>query len=444
MSDLDYRDIGEAIDATVLLELWPTLKEEERFSLFKGLPREEQEELFQNLSAPDQSELFLELRPFEKRLWIRLLNPDDLVDLIQELPEEEREPTLSLLDPKIRVEINALMAFEEDEAGGLMSPRYARLRPDMTVEEAIRYLRAQTRTQVEIIYYAYVLDHQMRLLGVVTLRGLFSAPPNTRIRDLMETDLITIPVDMNQEEIGRIFSQSSLIAIPVVDAEGVMQGIVTVDDIVDTLQEDATEDIQKIGGSQAFEDPYLHIGLFELVRKRAVWLLVLFFGEMFTATAMGYFEHEIERAVVLALFIPLVISSGGNSGSQASTLIIRSLALGEVRLQDWWRVLLRELSSGLMLGLVLGVIGFLRVFLFPPPGTPEGSAVLLLGLTLATSLAVTVLWGCVTGSMLPFVLRRLGLDPATASAPFVATLVDVAGLVIYFSVSISVLRGILL
>jgi magnesium transporter len=260
----------------------------------------------------------------------------------------------------------------------------------------------------------------------------------------MNTDLVTVLQDEDQESISKTFSNHNFLAIPVVDENHVMKGIITVDDVVEVIEEEATEDIQKIGGMEALGEPYLDISLPSMIKKRAGWLMALFIGEMFTATAMSHYEHDIAKAVVLALFIPLVISSGGNSGSQATTLIIRAMALGEVRLRDWWRVLNRELISGLSLGLILGSIGLMRILLWPGKETLYGEHYFLVAITVACSLVGIVLWGTLAGSMLPFLLRRVGLDPATSSAPFVATLVDVTGLVIYFTVASLFLKGILL
>jgi magnesium transporter len=337
-----------------------------------------------------------------------------------------------------------LLAYAEDAAGGLMNPRYARVRPEMSVDEAISYLRRQAREQIETIYYAYVLDAQQHLRGVVSFRELFAAPGEKKIQEVMHTNVVTVSEQLDQEAVSQLFAQHDLIALPVVDAEGRMKGIVTVDDIVDVVQEEATEDIQKIGGLEALEGPYLQIGFASMVRKRAGWLSALFLGEMLTATAMGYYEHEIERAVVLALFIPLIISSGGNSGSQASTLVIRAMALGEVRLRDWWRVVRREVAAGLVLGAILGGIGLTRILLWPSRAQVYGEHYVLVGLTVAASLVGVVLFGTIAGSMLPFILRGLGFDPASASAPFVATLVDVSGLIIYFTVASFILYGVLL
>jgi magnesium transporter len=314
----------------------------------------------------------------------------------------------------------------------------------MSVDEAIRYIRAQSKQQAETIYYGYVLDSEQHLLGVVSFRELFITPSDRLVREFMKTDLVTLPEEMDQEEVSKKFAEAGLLALPVVDSQGRMKGVVTVDDVVEVVREEATEDIQKLGGVEALENPYLQTGFFEMIKKRGGWLVVLFLGEMFTATAMSHFEGEIQRAVVLALFIPLIISSGGNSGSQASTLIIRALALEEIRLKDWWRVFLRELLAGLVLGIFLGTIGLFRVLLWPGREKIYGEHYVLIAVTVAVSLIGVVIWGVLAGSMLPFVLRRFRFDPASASAPFVATLVDVTGLVIYFTVANLMLRGVLL
>ncbi len=434
---------GLAVDD--LLETWRLLDIEERLEAFLDLPREEAEDFFLDLRARDEYELIRSMPAGQRRSWMRLLPPDDAVDVVQEAEEPaERDELLALLDDKTRVEVQALLAYAEDDAGGLMTPAYARVRPDITVDEAIAYLRRQGRDRLEHVNYVYVLEADQKLQGIVSLRDLFTAPSGKTVRDIMSSDLVTAREDMDQEALGRLFAQYDLQAVPVVDAEGRMKGIVTVDDIVDVLQEEATEDIQKIGGTEALDAPYLEIGLPQMVGKRVGWLSALFLSEMLTTTAMSRFEAEISRAVVLAVFIPLIISSGGNSGSQATTLVIRAMALGEVKLRDWWRVVRRELASGLMMGGILGAIGFSRVALWHVIFKSYGAHWLLVGVTIGTSVLGVVTWGTLSGSMLPFVLRRVGLDPASASAPFVATLVDVTGIVIYFSIASLVLRGTLL
>jgi magnesium transporter len=434
---------ADTSDAVRLWEQWPALTTEEQVAQFKQLPSHQADEFFLSLEPREQATLLLTLPRGERRLWLRVLPPDDAADLIQEAPGEERERLFELLDETTRQEVRALLAHAEDDAGGLMNPRFARIRSEMTVGEAIRYLRRQS-AQVETIYYAYVLDAEQRLRGVVSFRQLFLAPEDTRVQNVMRTDLVTVPEHMDQELIARLFQHHNLLALPVVDDTTRMVGIITFDDIADAIREEATEDIQKIGGVEALEAPYLSIAFGRLLKKRAGWLAVLFLGEMLTATAMAYFEQEIAAAVVLALFVPLIISSGGNSGSQATTLVIRAMALGEVRLRDWWRVLRREVGAGAGLGVILGTIGLLRILVWQAVGGVYGAHYLRIGVTVALSLVGVVLWGSMAGSMLPFLLRRAGFDPASASAPLVATLVDVTGLVIYFTIASVLLRGTLL
>jgi magnesium transporter len=324
-----------------------------------------------------------------------------------------------------------------------MSPRYARLRPNMTVDEAFSYLRRDARDREKKFYYAFVVDSQERLLGVVSFRDLFSARGDQLIQHVMRTDIVTARDNMDQEALSYL-RPAQLDDDSVVDAERRTKGIVTHDDIIDVLREEATEDIQKIGGTEALDAPYLQIPLTQMIKKRAGWLAALFIGEMLTATAMGYYEDQISRAVVLALFVPLIISSGGNSGSQASTLVIRAMALKEIRVSDWWRVLRREFSAGIALGCILAIIGLIRILAWQGLFHSYGDHYMLIALTVAFSLIGVVLWGTLAGSVLPIVLRLLGFDPASASAPFVATLVDVTGLIIYFTVATLILTGSLL
>jgi magnesium transporter len=437
-------DAPEQLSLEDLQDAWSLLVFEDRLDAFRALERTDAEDLFLSLSSRDQAELLVGLQPNERRSWIRLLAPDDAADLIQEVGTEEREGLLALLDDPTRREVGVLLAYAEDDAGGLMNPRYARVRPEMTVDEAISYLRRQAAERTESLPYAYVLDQEQKLRGVVSYRELFTAKPGQTVQDIMISDLVTVPEAMDQEDVSRLFTQYRLLALPVVDAEGRMKGIVTLDDVVDVVREEATEDIQKIGGTAALEAPYLQVSPLEMIRKRGGWLAILFVGETLTAAAMGHFEEEIAKAVALALFVPLVISSGGNSGGQATTLVIRAMALGEVRLRDWWRVVRREFFSGLGLGGILAALGFLQVVTLQRIAGTYGPHYLGIGITLGLSLVGVVLWGTLVGSMLPFVLRRLGLDPATASAPFVATLVDVTGLVIYFTMARLILTGTLL
>lgn len=423
-----------------LKEQWPVLSRAERTKQFRELRTGEKADFYLDLSAHDQADLLLDLPPEQRHVWIRLLAPDDAVDVIQEAGDEWRDELLLLLDEPTRREVVALMAYKEDEAGGLMNPRFARLRPESTVDQAISYLRREAAI-IDHMNYAYVLDQEQHLLGVVSLRMLFAADPSKPIREIMVTDLVWVAPDTDQKEVSRVVRESRLLAVPVLDADRRMVGIVTVDDIVDVVEEEASRDIQNIGGSEALDTPYMHTSIFQMVKKRAGWLAILFVGEMFTATAMGVFEDEISKAVVLALFLPLIISSGGNSGSQATTLVIQAMALGDVRLRDWFRVIRRELFSGLALGVILGIIGLSRIFVWQAVFRTYGAQTPILALTIFCSLIGVVTFGTLAGSMLPFILRRCGLNPASASAPFVATLVDVTGLIIYFNIARMIMLG---
>ena len=435
----------EGLSESELREAWPALSSDERVEGLRLLPRHSAEDLFWSLTPREKAELLFNLPESERRSWIRSLAPDDAADLIQELPSvDARTELLCLLDDPTRRDVQALLAYKEDAAGGLMNPRFARLRPDMTVDEAVTYLRKQTHQSVEMPYYAYVLDPEQRLLGVVSFRELMAGRGDQKVRDVMHADVISVDEHADQEAVSKVIRERGLMAIPVVDVHRHMKGIVTLDDIVDVVSEEATEDIQKLGGSESLGEPYLQISLPRMIRKRGGWLAALFLGEMLTATAMSSFENEIAKAVVLALFVPLIISSGGNSGSQATSLVIRAMALGEVRLRDWFRVIRRELLAGLALGSILGAIGLARIFLWQGIFHTYGAHWVLIGLTVCISLIGVVMFGTFAGSLLPFVLRRLGFDPASASAPFVATLVDVTGLIIYFTTASLILRGTLL
>jgi magnesium transporter len=333
--------------------------------------------------------------------------------------------------------------YPEDEAAGLMHPGFVAISPEITVEDAISQLR-QHAGHVEMIYYAYALDDAQHLVGVVSFRELLAADRSKKVRDVMRTDFVFVSEDEDKEVVAQLLAKRRLIAVPVLDRQGRMLGIVSSTDLAGVVQQAASEDILKIGGMEALEGPYMEVTFAQMVRKRGGWLAILFLGEMLTATAMGYFSDEISRAVVLALFIPLIISSGGNSGSQATTLVIRAMALGEIRLRDWWRVIRRELMAGVALGAILGIIGITRIVLWHAVRGTYGEHYLVIALTIGCSLVGVVMFGTLAGSMLPFILRSCGLDPASASAPFVATLVDVTGLIIYFSVASLILRGILL
>jgi magnesium transporter len=435
-----------------------TLSPHEMADLLETVPEDVRERLFPMLELAHQAKVLREVEGDEVREDLiesvpdaRLADiaeaqrTDDATDLLAEIPEERRERVLEEIQPDVREEIEELAEHPPETAGGLMQTELMKLNKDLTVGEAIEEFRKCYSPKIGDVYDIYVVDADDKLLGRVRNRHLLTHAPHVKLSEFMQPDVRTVPVTMDQEKIADIVKDYDLSSVAVVDNEGRLVGRILVDDIMDVVVQEATEDIQKAGGSEALDEPYLTIRLPRMIKKRAGWLAALFLGEMLTASAMKHFESEISAAVVLALFIPLIISSGGNSGSQATTLVIRAMALGEVKLRDWWRVVRREVVAGLGLGTILGLMGFGRIMLWQALGwTDYGTYYALVALTVGTSLVGIVLWGTIAGSMLPFILRRLGFDPASASAPFVATLVDVSGLIIYFSVALVILHGTLL
>jgi magnesium transporter len=362
---------------------------------------------------------------------------------LEELPATATRELLALLTPQERAVAVTLLGYPEKSVGRLMTPDYVAVREEWTIQQVLDYVRKHGQDS-ETLNVIYVIDDQGGLIDDLRIREFLLADPEKRVSELMDRRFVALKATDDQQSAVALFRQYDRSALPVTDTAGILIGIVTVDDVLDVVETEATKDIQRIGGSEALDEPYMEIGFGKMIQKRAGWLTALFLGEMLTATAMGFFEAEISKAVVLALFIPLIISSGGNSGSQASTLVIRALALGEVTLRDWWKVMRREIGAGLALGTILGSIGFLRITVWSTFSPVYGEHWLLVAITVALTLLGIVLWGTLVGSLLPFGLRRLGFDPAASSAPFVATLVDVTGLVMYFSVALVVLRGTLL
>jgi len=377
--------------------------------------------------------------------FVNLMSDDRVADVMAEMDEAHRTKLFSRLDRATAAAIQHLMTYPPRTAGSIMTTEFVSVPDSWTVEQTLSHIRVVERSR-ETVYAIYVLAEDGTLSKVVTLRRLVTADPQASILSAASRESVVYAhPQMSQEDVARLIRKHDLLAIPVVDEHARILGIVTVDDVIDTMIADTTEDAHKFGGMEALGKPYMAMGFMDMIRKRAGWLSALFLGEMLTASAMQHFEGELEKAVVLTLFIPLIMSSGGNSGSQATSLIIRALALGELKLSDWWRVLLRELPSGLALGAILGAIGFLRLTIWQQAGFYDyGEHWLLVGFTVFAALIGIVTFGSVCGSMLPFILQRLRLDPASASAPFVATLVDVSGLVIYFSVALVILSGTLL
>jgi magnesium transporter len=400
--------------------------------------------VFKILDLAEQKRIITELPPFKTAELLNELSADDRTDFLEELPSSVVRELIKLLNPEERKTTLSLLGYPENSVGRLMTPDYVWVYQHNTVAEAIETIRRFGKDS-ETIDVIYVIDQEGRLVDDIRIRDIILSHPDKEISELMDERVIVLHADDDQEIASEIFKMNNRVALPVVSKTDKLLGIVTIDDILWVATEEFSEDMQKIGGTEALDEPYLDTPLLKLFRKRVGWLIVLFLGEMLTASVMGYFEDEIQKAVVLAMFIPLIISSGGNSGSQASTLIIQALATGDVSIDDWWRVLKREIISGILLGGVLGIVGYVRILawhsIFP---AVYGEHYHLVGLVVGCTLLGIVLWGTLSGSMLPLLLKRLGADPAVSSAPFVATLVDVTGLVIYFSVAYLFLKDILL
>ncbi len=363
---------------------------------------------------------------------------------LEELPNEVVRELIRLLNPEERKITLALLGYPEGSVGRLMTTDYLSVEENWSTQDVLDHIR-QYGKDSETIDVIYVINKQGQLIDDVRIREFLLAPPEKMVSELVDGRFIALNAMDDQESANQVFKMNNRVALPVIDNHNIMLGIVTIDDVLWVANEEFSEDMQKMGGTEALDEPYLEIPILKLFKKRIVWLIVLFIGEMLTATAMGYYENEIKRAVILALFIPLIISSGGNSGSQASTLIIQAMAVGEIKLADWWRVMRREIISGLLLGSVLGIIGFSRIVVWSQ-FFPDiyGPYYVFIGLAVGFSLLGVVLLGTLTGSMLPILLKKMGADPAVSSAPFVATLVDVTGLVIYFSCAYLFLKGLLL
>ena len=389
----------------------------------------------------------VESQPSERAITLlKALSADQRANIFRHLGAPARERLLSQLDAETRTSLVQLLSYPENTAGSIMTTEFVSVPSSWTVGETLRHIRAVESTR-ETIYAIYVLNPKTKaLIKAVSLRRLIVSEPHVSVLSIAPPRRpVTVSPFADREEVARLISKYDLLAVPVVSRGGHVLGIVTVDDIIDAIVEENTEDVQKFGGMEALDAPYMDIGFFEMIQKRAGWLCVLFVSEMLTASAMQHFQDELQKAIVLTLFIPLIMSSGGNSGSQATSLLIRAIALREMRLRDWWRVALRELPTGLTLGAILGLLGIMRIALWQKLGLFDyGEHWLLIACTVGAALVGIVTFGSLVGSMLPFILKRIGFDPASASAPFVATLVDVSGLVIYFSIALVFLRGTLL
>ncbi len=427
-----------------LAELISDLPENEQAILFRLLPKNLATETFEYLDFDSQQNLLKALTKKHVTHILNSMSADDRTALLEELPGTVVQELLKLLSFKEFKIAKTLLAYAEGSVGRLMSPDYLSVKKDWDINQVLDYIRTYGH-ESETLNVIYVVDDNGKLKGELLARALLLSPPDKKVSEIIaEEKIITLTASQDQADALEAFKRYDSIALPVVDSNGYLIGVVTVDDMLDVAEEEETEDIQKFGGIEALEDPYIDLPIPQLIKKRAVWLVILFIGEMLTASAMAYFEDEMARAIVLATFIPLIISSGGNSGSQAASLIIRSLSLGEITISDWWKVMRRELASGLALGFILGTIGAFRVILWSMAFNKYSTQTLYIAATIGISLVGIVMFGTLTGSMLALLLKRLGLDPAVSSAPFVATLVDVTGIVIYFSVASLILGGILL
>jgi magnesium transporter len=434
-----FREMAPPDVADIILDL----AEDEQVIIFRLLPTALAADVFEYLEGDAQQELLKAMAHEQVAAILNEMSPDDRTALLEEMPSAAARQLIRVLTPEERRVAQVLLGYPEDSVGRLMTPDFIAIHDDWTVKEVLDHIR-EFGQDSETLNVIYVVDERGKLIDDLRMREFLLRPLEAKVSGFRDRNFVALTATQSQEEALNAFRKYDRAALPVIDSNGVLVGIVTADDMLDVAEEEATEDIQKFGGMEAVDEPYMRTPLLMMVRKRAGWLVVLFLGEMLTASAMSYYEGEIAKAVVLALFLPLIISSGGNSGSQASMLIIRAMALGEITLKDWFHVMRKEIISGLLLGSVLGVIGFARVAIWAQFSNIYGPHWLLVAFTVGFSLIGVVLWGSLSGSMLPFVLRRAGADPATSSAPFVATLVDVTGLIIYFSIALLILRGAML
>lgn len=442
----DREQLIALIDEQQISDIADLLSEvsEYAFTTFDLMPIHRAASVFKILDQQVQEAVIKGLPPQKVAELLNELPADDRTSFLEELPSSTVKELIKLLDPEERRKTLILLGYKEDSVGRLMTPDYIAVYQNWSVQNVLDYIR-NFGMDSETIDVIYVIDEQGKFVDDVRIREFILRSPDTLVSELIDGRFITLNVDDDQSVANEVFKMNNRVALPVVDNNMILLGIVTIDDVLWIANEEFTEDIQKIGGTEAFDEPYLDIAISKLVRKRAGWLVLLFIGEMLTATAMQFFEGEIEKVVVLALFIPLIVSSGGNSGSQASTIIIQAMALGELTIKDWWRVMRREIISGTLLGLILGAIGFIRILIWQNLHFYDyGPHWALVACTIACSVVGIVLWGSLIGSMLPLLLKKLKLDPATSSAPFVATMVDVTGVLIYFTMAYLFLKGTLL
>ena len=438
------RDVFAEWPPADLAELMDDLPDDDRVIVFRLLPHQLAADVFEYLDRDAQEHLIRAMSHEQTAKILNEMSPDDRTALLEELPSSVVTNLLRLLSPEERSVAQTLLNYPESSVGRLMTPDFIAVNDDWSVQDVLTFIREHGRDS-ETLNVIYVVDEKGALIDDVRIREFLLKPLDTKVRDIRDQQFVALHVTDDASSAVQIFKKYDRTTLPVIDSAGLLVGIVTVDDVLDIAEQEATAEIQKIGGLEALDEPYNTIALPRMIKKRATWLIILFLGEMLTATAMQGYNGEIEKAAVLAMFLPLIISSGGNSGSQATTLVIRAMAVGEVRLRDWFRVMRKELTAGFFLGLILGTVGFIRISLWQAIHIYDyGQHHWLIAVTVGCALVGVVMWGTVAGGMLPFLLRRCGLDPATSSAPFVATLVDVTGLLIYFNVALIILRGTML
>ena len=434
------------LEAFQIAELIESLPKQEQILLFRILSRESAKEIFQHLSHDEQQDIIEGIAGNVTQLSELLndLDPDDRTAFFEELPGAVTQRLMQMLSIEERQIATLLLGYPKDTIGRLMTHEYVAVKPYFTVSQALEHIRKFGRDS-ETLNVVYIVDNKWKLIDDIRIKEIILASPEQTIAEISDNRFVSLNAYDDKEMAIEVFQDNDRVALPVTDSDGTLLGIVTVDDVMDVIEQEATEDFHKFGGTEGLDLSYTKTSLFEMVKKRSGWLIVLFFGQMLTTTAIAQFEEQLAKAVVLALFIPLIISSGGNTGSQAASLIIRSLALGELKLKNWWYVMRKEIFSGLFLGIILGLIGFLRILVWQKAGFYDyGVFWVWIGASVALSLVFVVLWGTLSGSMIPFILKKLKLDPATASAPFVATFVDVTGLIIFFSIAAVLLGGKLL
>lgn len=435
VNQLKYSDLLHTISKlsdTEKVKVFEVLNEYFALKCFKVLPFKSKKEIIDSINYKKAAQL------------LNAMPDDDRTTFLEGLPSRVVEELISLLDDKEREATLKQLGYAEGSVGRLMTPHFVAVKKDWSVQQVFDFIKSEGQNS-ETVNVIYVIDNNGRLIDDVRIREFLFVDREKKVSDVMDHQFLTLLVTDKEEETIEIFRKNNRFALPVVDDKGILLGIVTIDDVLRLAEDESTNNIQKMGGSEALDEPYTQISFRNLIKKRAGWLIILFLGEMLTATAMGYFEGEISKALVLSLFIPLIISSGGNSGSQASSIIIRAMALGEIKFSSWWYVMRKEIISGLTLGLILGTVGFFRIFIWQQFHLHNyGVHWILVAFTVAFSLLGVVLWGTLSGSMLPLLLKKLGADPAASSAPFVATLVDVTGLIIYFSIAFLIMRGTLL